>query len=143
MDVLTKDQRRKNMQAIKSKGTKIEVILGKALWSAGYRYRKNNKTVFGTPDFTFKRQKIAIFCDSEFFHGYEWDVNKRRIKSNQDFWIKKIESNLERDIIVNKTLENEGWIVLRFWGNDIKKRLSMCMEIIIRSFCQRQNIADR
>jgi DNA mismatch endonuclease (patch repair protein) len=63
MDVLTKDQRRKNMQAIKSRNTQIEELLAKALWSKGYRYRRNSKKIFGKPDFTFCRYKIAIFCD--------------------------------------------------------------------------------
>lgn len=66
MDKLTPEQRRKNMQAVKSKGSKIEVLLMKALWHKGYRYRKNDKTVFGKPDIVFKKYKIAVFCDSEF-----------------------------------------------------------------------------
>ena len=69
MDKLTPEQRHRNMQAVKSKGSKIELILGKALWRLNYRYRKNDKTVFGKPDFSFKMKKIAIFCDGEFWHG--------------------------------------------------------------------------
>lgn len=90
MDVLTKEQRSTNMRAIKSKNTKIELILGRALWSRGYRYRKNNKKVFGKPDFTFKKYKVAIFCDGEFFHGKDWETAKKRIKTNAEFWHKKI-----------------------------------------------------
>lgn len=139
MDVLTKEQRRKNMQAIKNRGTRIEIVLAKALWSKGLRYRKNDKSVFGKPDLTFKRHKIAIFCDSEYFHGYNWEENKKRIKTNTDFWVKKIESNICRDKIVNEKLTDNGWIVLRFWGNDIKKTLPECVERIISCIEVRKN----
>ncbi len=127
MDVLTKEQRRKNMKAIKSKGTKIEELLGKALWSRGLRYRRNNKNVFGKPDFTFQKHKIAIFCDSEYFHGKDWEIKKHRIKTNTEFWQEKIERNIERDKDVNEYLLKNGWQVIRFWGEDIKKNLDICV----------------
>jgi DNA mismatch endonuclease Vsr len=127
MDVLTKEQRSKNMRAIKSKGSKIETLLGKALWSRGYRYRKNSKDVFGKPDITFKRFKIAIFCDSEYFHGKDWEIQKHRIKTNVEFWHKKIEGNIQRDKLVNETLLKNGWKVIRFWGKDIKANLDLCV----------------
>ena len=123
MDILTPEERRKRMQAIKSKATKDEIRLAKALWDLGYRYRKNNKTVFGKPDLTFKSQKVAIFVDSEFFHGHDWANYKHRIKSNQEFWHKKIERNIQRDIEVNEHLRTEGWTVLRFWSTEIRKNL--------------------
>ncbi len=127
MDVLTKEQRQKNMKAIKSKGTKIEELLAKALWRRGCRYRKNNKDVFGKPDFTFKKYKIAVFCDSEYFHGKDWETQKLRIKTNTEFWHKKIEGNIERDKLVNETLLKNGWKVIRFWGEEIKKNLDFCL----------------
>jgi DNA mismatch endonuclease Vsr len=127
MDVLTKEQRQKNMRAIKSKGTKIEELLGRALWERGYRYRKNDNHVFGKPDFTFKKYKIAIFCDGEYFHGKNWSTQRNRIKTNTEFWQKKIEKNIERDKIVNQTLQKEGWKVIRFWGEEIKKNLDLCV----------------
>lgn len=130
MDVLTPEQRRRNMQAIKSKNTKIEVLLGKAMWKLGMRYRKNDKTVFGKPDFVMKGLKIAIFCDSEFFHGKNWEAQKKRLNTNKDFWIKKIEGNIGRDKKVNEYLEKEGWTVIRFWGNDIKKDIENCLLIV-------------
>ena len=133
MDVLTQEQRRKNMRAIKSKDTKIEKLLAKGLWTKGYRYRRNNKTVFGKPDFTFKKLKIAIFCDSEFFHGKDWEKQKLRIKSNADFWLPKIERNMERDKKVNETLLKDGWKVIRFWGEDIKKNTELCVQQIERA----------
>ncbi len=131
MDVHTSEQRSKNMRAIKATGTKDEVRLAKALWSLGYRYRKNNKTVFGKPDITFKKYKLAIFVDSEFFHGKDWETEKHRIKSNTEFWHKKIERNILRDKEVNSYLIENGWTVLRFWSKDVKKNLDECISKIV------------
>lgn len=127
MDVLTQEQRRINMKAIKSKDTKMEVKLAKALWAKGYRYRKHNKSVFGKPDLTFKKFKIAIFVDSEFFHGKDWKTQKYKIKSNREFWWNKIESNIARDKLVNITLVDKGWIILRFWAKEVEKELEICI----------------
>ena len=134
MDRLTKDQRRKNMQAVKSKNSQIEVKLRKALWDKGYRYRKNYDKLIGKPDIVLTKYKIAIFCDSEFWHGYDWDNKRQEIKSNREFWIKKIESNIERDKHVTKMLGDLGWIVIRFWGKEIMKDVDKCIariEIVI------------
>ncbi|KGO85977.1 restriction endonuclease HpaII [Flavobacterium rivuli WB 3.3-2 = DSM 21788] len=130
MDKFTKEERSNIMRAIKSKDTTEELMLAKALWHKGLRYRKNNKSVFGRPDITFKRYKIAIFVDGEFFHGYNWEERKFRIKSNQDYWIPKIERNIQRDKEVNEFLIQSGWIVIRFWGNFIKKNLKACVSVI-------------
>lgn len=142
MDRLTKEQRRKNMKAVKSKGSKIESLLAKALWKRGHRYRKNNKTVCGKPDITFKKYKIAIFVDSEFWHGKDWEKRKNDHKSNQDFWYKKIERNIERDKEVNDILSQMGWQVLRFWGRQIETELVSCIEKIEKSIneAKRKNI---
>lgn len=98
-DVLTPEQRRKNMQHIRSNDTKIEVLLRKALWEKGYRYRKNYKDLPGKPDIVLTKYKIAIFCDGEFFHGKDWEVLKPRLEksNNSEFWISKISRNRERD----------------------------------------------
>jgi len=130
MDRITSEQRKKNMQAIKSSGSMIERILAQTLWHKGYRYRKNDKTVFGKPDLTFKKKRIAIFVDSEFWHGKDWDSKKHEIKSNQEFWYSKIERNIERDKEVTEFLVKNGWTVLRFWGNDILKNLDSCIRRI-------------
>jgi len=127
MDNLTPEQRRKNMQAIKSTATKDELRLAKALWNLGYRYRKNNKKIFGKPDITFAKYKIAIFVDSEFFHGKDWEVQQLRIKSNREYWIPKIERNMKRDEEVNAFLVSENWTVLRFWSQEIRKNLEVCL----------------
>lgn len=130
MDRLTPEQRHKNMQAIKNKDSEIELLLRKELWKRGLRYRKNVKTVFGHPDIAFIGKKIAVFCDSEFWHGYDWEHRKDDIKSRRDFWIPKIERNMQRDIEVNDVLKSDGWIVLRFWGKEIKKDVCKCADII-------------
>jgi DNA mismatch endonuclease Vsr len=130
MESLKHEQRRKNMQAIKNKGSKIERKLALALWHKGFRYRLNDNRVFGKPDICFYALKIAIFCESEFWHGKDWEQKKLDHKSNQDFWIKKIERNTHRDIEVNRELLKNNWKVLRFWGKDIKKDLLTCINII-------------
>lgn len=131
-DVLTKEQRKRNMQGIKSKDTKIEVILRKELWKSGIRYRKNYDKLPGKPDIVLTKYKIAIFCDSEFFHGKDWEVLKPRLEKgeNSEFWVAKISRNRERDDEVNKRLLFMGWTVIRFWGNDIKKKTDECIRVI-------------
>lgn len=118
------------MKAVKNKGSKIETMLQKELWHRGLRYRKNAKNIYGKPDIVFIGKKVAVFCDSEFFHGFDWENKNKEIKSNRDFWIPKIEKNMERDRDVTDRLTSEGWTVLRFWGNDIKKNLSRCADEI-------------
>lgn len=131
-DVLTPEQRRKNMQHIRSNNTKIEIILRKALWHRGYRYRINYKKLPGKPDIVLTKYKIAIFCDGEFFHGKDWEVLKPRLEKgdNGSFWISKISRNRERDDEINKKLLFMGWTVIRFWGNDVKKKTDECMRVI-------------
>lgn len=100
------------------------------LWSRGLRYRKNVNGIYGKPDIVFTGKKVAVFCDSEFWHGYNWEERKHDFKSHQEFWIPKIERNMERDIEVTEHLQSEGWTVLRFWGKDIKKNLKECADMI-------------
>lgn len=132
MDKLTPEQRHKNMQAVKNKDSEIEKILRKELWSRGLRYRKNVSNVFGHPDIVFIGKKVAVFCDSEFWHGYNWEERKKDIKSHQEFWIAKIERNIQRDMQVTKKLQEDGWRVLRFWGKDIKKNVIECADEILK-----------
>ncbi len=140
MDNHTAEQRHKNMQAVKNSGSKIETMLQKELWHRGLRYRKNAKQVYGKPDIAFIGKKVAVFCDSEFFHGYDWENKNLDIKSNRDFWIPKIERNIQRDAEVNKKLQADGWIVIRFWGNEIKNDLQNCADIIERVVKQNGDI---
>ena len=133
MDNHTPEQRRKNMQAIKSKDTSIEQILRKALWSRGIRYRKNYKVLVGKPDIAITKYKIAIFCDSEFWHGKDFDEKTCRIGTNRTYWTAKIKRNIERDKEVTSSLQQDGWIVLRFWEKEIRKETDLCIERILTS----------
>lgn len=137
-DDLTPEQRRKNMQAIRSKDTSIEVMLRKALWARGVRYRKNYKKLIGKPDIAITKYKIAVFCDSEYWHGYDWENRNQQIKSHRDYWIPKIERNIARDREVTATLEKEGWLVLRFWERQIKKELSECVKVVLYAVEERK-----
>lgn len=133
MDDLTPEQRRKNMQAIKSKDTSIEIALRLALWHRGIRYRKNYKSLPGKPDIVITKHKLAVFCDSDYWHGYDWENRHQRIKSNREYWIPKIERNMQRDKEVTAQLQAMGWTVLRFWEWQIKKRLDECVNTIMEA----------
>lgn len=127
MDRLTPEQRKLCMRNNKSKNTSIEVLLGRALWQRGLRYRKHAKGVPGHPDFCYMGKRVAVFCDGEFWHGRDWTEAKWRLKSNREFWIAKIERNRQRDREITEKLERDGWTVLRFWESDIRKHLDDCV----------------
>lgn len=133
----TPEQIHYNMQRVKCKNTEIELRLRKELWSRGVRYRKNVSKIIGKPDIAFIGKKVAVFCDSEFWHGYDWERQRMAIKSNRDFWIPKIESNIERDKKVNEALKAEGWTVLRFWGNEINNNVEQCADLVIAALKER------
>ena len=122
----------KNMQHIHNKDSKIELILRKELWSRGLIYRKNVTRIIGKPDIAFIGKRVAVFCDSEFWHGYNWEKRKKDFKTHQKFWYEKIERNMERDLEVTIALRDQGWTVLRFWGQDIKHNVTDCADIIER-----------
>ena len=130
MDTIS--QRHKNMSRIRSKDTSIELILRKALWHHGIRYRKNYEKLPGTPDIAITKYRIAIFCDSEFFHGKDWEKLQLRLAngSNSSYWLKKISRNMERDQDVERTLRSREWTVIRFWGDDITKNTQDCVRVI-------------
>lgn len=132
MDNPVSAQRHKIMSRIRSKDTSIELTLRKALWHQGIRYRKNYKALPGTPDIAITKYRIAVFCDSEFFHGKDWEKLKLQLEngSNSVYWIKKISRNRERDQEVDKALRFREWIVLRFWGKDIMKHTDDCVRVI-------------
>lgn len=140
-DVLTKEQRHKNMQQIRSKDTKPEIILRKALWKKGYRYRKNYKYLPGKPDIVITKYKICVFVDSEFFHGKDFESGYESKKyaslkeqlqhsNNSEFWIKKITGNMERDKKNDIELQNMGWTVVRFWTKDVLGNVDACITAI-------------
>jgi len=125
----TKEQISYNMSRVRNKDTALEKIFCAQLFRRGLTtFTCNDKSVFGRPDFVFAARKVAIFCDSEFWHGYDWDNTNGEIKSNHDFWFPKIEKNIERDKIVNEQLQSEGWTVFRFWGKQIKDDVASCVD---------------
>ncbi len=129
------ETRRKTMKRIGSKDTSIEVRLRKELWSRGIRYRKNFKKLPGTPDIAITKYKIAVFCDSEFWHGKDWDKLKSRLGdgNNPKYWVKKIAENIERDKRKDAELKDLGWTILHFWEKDINKDLDRCVELIVEA----------
>lgn len=130
MDNLTPEQRRKNMQRIRSKGTKPENLIIEALKKHGLVFTTYDKRVTGKPDVVFMEKKLAVFVDSDFWHG-----NPKRFvkpKTNVEYWNKKIAGNKKRDRFVNRELKRQGWIVLRFWEFDIKHNFDRCIAKIVK-----------
>lgn len=128
---MTSLQRHRNMQHIHSSNTKPEILLRKALWHAGIRYRKNYTALPGKPDIALTKQKIAIFIDGDFWHArWHQDYPGEQINSNKEYWRKKLSRNVERDKEVNDELTNLGWLVLRFWESDIQKDLTAVVQEI-------------
>lgn len=123
----TTEQRSRNMSKIRSKNTKPEIALRKAFWAKGYRYRLNWKKLPGKPDIVFNKFKTVVFVDGEFWHGYDWETKKHKIKSNRGFWIPKIERNMQRDQENNAELEEMGYKVFRYWQEQLKKELDLCV----------------
>ena len=123
----TSPKRSKIMSKIRGKNTKPELTFRKALWHAGYRYRVDYKKLIGKPDILLKKYKTAIFIDGEFWHGHNWENRKAKIKSNREFWIPKIERNIQRDQEVNRALQDLGYTVFRFWESEVKKHLEECL----------------
>lgn len=128
---VTTKTRSELMKKIKATETKVEVAFRKHFWKLGYRYRKNYNKLPGKPDIAFTSQKVAVFIDGEFWHGYNWKEKKNKIKRNRDYWIKKIEENMTRDKVNTKKLEDMGWLVIRFWANTIIKDMENCVAEVI------------
>lgn len=126
----TKEQISRNMKHNKSKDTKPELLLRKELWKRGLRYRKNYKELCGKPDIVFVKAKIAVFVDGKMWHGFDWEHQKNDFKSNRDFWIPKIERNIERDKTVTQELKAQGWQVIRFWDFEVRKNVVLCADRI-------------
>ena len=134
----TKEQIARNMRSNKSKDTKPELMLRKELWRRGLRYRKNVKTLEGKPDIVFLRAQIAVFVDGRMWHGYDWKNQKSNFKSHQNYWIPKIEHNIERDFFVTQTLISNNWLVLRFWDFEIEKNVVECADKIELAYKNRK-----
>jgi len=127
----TTSERSALMKKIRSKENKAEKSLRKALWNKGIRYRKNHKKFPGSPDILINKRKLAIFVDGEFWHGYNWQEKRQKIKANREFWIPKIERNIQRDEENNIALNHLGFTVIRFWENQIKKDFEGCLKTIL------------
>ena len=121
----------RQMAKIRSKNTKPELLLRKALYANGIRFRMNVKTLIGTPDIVIRKYKMAVFVDGEFWHGQDWENRKMKLKTNKDFWQPKIERNIQRDRMVNQLLVRKGYTVFRFWQQDVQKNLGMCVNTIL------------
>ena len=139
---ITTEERSNLMRKIMHKDTKPELDLRRGLWKNGYRYRLNVVNLPGKPDIVFKRYKLAIFIDGEFWHGYKWENKKGKIKSNRDYWIAKIEKNIARDKMINEQLLMMGWSIIRFWANDVRKDLSNCIDKVISEINKMESIMD-
>lgn len=118
---------RKRMSKVKLKGGKAETLFAKTLWHLGYRYRRNDKRLPGSPDIAILKYKIAIFIDGEFWHGRDWETRKAHLKHNREYWIQKIEENMSRDLRNDQLLAQVGWIPLHFWEKEVIKNLSVCV----------------
>ncbi|NMH86974.1 very short patch repair endonuclease [Flavivirga algicola] len=127
----TTKKRSKMMSKIRGKNTKPEMRFRKALWKEGVRYRVNSKQLPGQPDISIKKYKLAIFIDGEYWHGYNWDERKGKLKTNRDFWIPKIERNMQRDREVNAQLRDMGYTIFRFWAHEIKNNLKTCINDVM------------
>lgn len=127
----TTPQRSKIMGKIRGKNTKPELAFRKALWQSGYRYRIDYKKLIGKPDIALKKYKTVIFIDGEYWHGHNWEERKEKIKTNREFWIPKIERNMQRDQEVNQALKEKGYTVFRFWETEVKKNLDDCLEEVL------------
>ncbi len=120
----------KRMSNVKLKRGEVEVVLAKRIWHEGYRYRLNYKKLPGSPDIAIQKYHIAVFIDGEFWHGYDWDNRKSKLKRNREYWIEKIEENMARDLRVDKELIAKGWTPLHFWSKEVQKNLDGCMSTI-------------
>lgn len=139
----TTEKRSKMMSSIRGKNTKPELRFRQELWKKGVRYRVNSRQLPGRPDVSIKKYRLAIFIDGEFWHGYNWDERKNSIKSNREFWIPKIERNMQRDREVNHSLYEMGYTVFRFWSMEIKQDVNQCVRdilVYLDTFDQTQNI---
>ncbi|MCJ0741841.1 very short patch repair endonuclease [Pedobacter montanisoli] len=127
----TTKQRSGVMSKIKGKNSKPELLLRKALWRKNLRYRIHDSSLPGAPDIVIKKYKLAIFIDGEFWHGYNWEQVKPKLKANKEFWIPKIERNMQKDRIHNRQLQEMGYTIFRFWSEEVIKHLERVINQIL------------
>jgi len=132
VDNLTKEQRRRNMQSIRSRDTKPERMIMFELKRKKIYFSRYVNNIFGKPDIVFRKKKLIVFVDSDF-----WHANPKRFsmpKTNVDYWREKIKRNKNRDKKVNSLLKKEGWKVIRLWEEDIKKNTDRCLNKILHAY---------
>lgn len=122
-DTLTKDQRHRNMAAIRGKDTKPELLVRKFLFSRGFRYRLNHPRLPGHPDIVLRKYWTVIFVNGCFWHGHENCRYFRLPKTNVDFWKNKIECNRERDKEEQQRLAEMGWHCVTVWECQLKPKV--------------------
>ena len=136
----------KRMGKVRLKKGKAEVLLAKALWHRGYRYRLNYKKLPGSPDIAITKYRIAVFVDGEFWHGFDWEYRKKTLKANRDYWIEKIEENIARDLRNDRLLLQADWIPIHFWEKEVIKNMPKCIaeieDIIIAQLMDRVDYSD-
>ena len=130
------------MARVRSSGSEIERVLGSAMWRQGIRYRKQYRKLPGRPDYVVVHAKVAIFCDSSFWHGRGWPDSSAAFHTNRHFWLPKIEGNIRRDAEVNELLAHRGWTVLRFWDDDILKRTDACVARVLAAIADARSLAN-
>lgn len=121
----------KRMSHVKTKRNSAEVMIANSLWHRGYRYRLNYKALPGSPDIALTKYRIAIFIDGEFWHGKDFEQRKTKLKNNKDYWIEKIQENIDRDLKNDKLLRQMDWYPIHFWSNDVIKYCNQCVEEVI------------
>jgi len=123
------------MSRIRSKNTRVELNFRRFLWKEGLRYRIHYKEMPGKPDIAFPAKKVAVFVDSRFWHGYNWESLEGKLKN--EYWKNKIRSNIERDRKVNDQLHHLGWTVIRFWEHEIKSEPEKCVQKVKNAVSQK------
>lgn len=129
----------KIMASVKSKDTRPEIALRKALWHQGLRFRVNYKKLPGKPDIAFTKVKVAVFCDGDYWHGHNWALRglkdlDEELSKYSEFWAKKIRGNVQRDEDVNQRLAELGWRVIRIWESEIEKNVSECAKQVQEAY---------
>lgn len=133
----------KRMANVRLKGGKAETILAKSLWHSDIRYRKNFKSLPGSPDIAITKYKIAVFVDGEFWHGKDWEEKKSKLKKNREYWIEKIEENIARDKRNDAALIDDGWIPVHFWEKEVLKNSEECVTKVVALVNHRRSVTDK
>ena len=132
-DIFTPEKRSWVMSRIRGANTKIDLQMNEILKGLGFPFQMYPK-MYGNPDFILEKERIVIFCDGDFWHGYNYHNKK---KPRQKYWKDKIETNMKRDIRITRKLRRDGWSVLRFWEHDIEKRTGVCIGRIVRKVLEK------